>query len=553
MRSTTRAVLLASLAVTLLVAVSAWLGAFDKAEWWTQDLRFTSGRIHPTHLSDQVRLVAIDDRALDTIGRWPWDRDVFGLALTEIARAGARTVATDVLFTEPQGRRLAAQASPQDIALARSVAAVPTVLAAHMDEGRLLGEAWQGAEGRKILSELSAIIAADVTADAGSLADRVGLEGVRRSSFLVRPSAFKKYALWHTLISLRRGGRSPEDLAAFRSMLTGGDRALGAFAEELLAAEAFDRDRSFGALTKFMIPGVAEGSPLDAPPIAVIAIEAGALGFVNSLPDGDGYYRRVRPTWPTPYGAIPQMGLAAAMLQERMDSAAMRVDQDRIILPNGRVLPLVEGMLYVDWPNDMFEPVGATEYEPAHKSTGVVAIGRLVDVARQRAVLAGLEDRYRAIMRDIVELQNLTADAATLVPVSSALREVIKEHGEFLAGDLADNTAEAQEGLSDEERRIAGVYKEWWRLDQDIPKARDLISRAESELRSELEGKLVFVGFMATGVMADMINTVYGPRTPGVYFHAAIASMTLEGRTWVIPDPWVGVVAGLFLAVLASV
>lgn len=543
---------LASLTVTVAVIALGLLGVFSKPEWWTQDLRFQHARLEPTHLSDQVRLVAIDDRALDTVGRWPWDRDVIALAFDEIARAGAATLATDVLFTEPQGKRLAAQASMQDTALAASVSRLPTVLAAHMDEGRLLGEAWHGPDGKKVLSELSAIIAADITADANALADRVGLDGQRRSSFIVRPSAFKKYALWHTLVNLRRGGRSPETFADFRGLLTGGDRVLGGFAEELLAAEAFDRDRAFGALSRFMMPGVAEGSPLDAPPIAAIAAEAGAIGFVNSLPDGDGYYRRVRPQWPTPYGGIAQMGLAAAMLQQRLDSSALRVEESRLVLPDGATMPLVDGMLYVDWPSDMFEPVGATGFEPAHKSTGVVAIGRLVDIAQQRVVLAGQEDRYRALMLDILAQQNMPADTAFTVPVAAELRAAIKEHGEFLAGDLADNSIAAQEGLNDDERRVAGLYKEWWRLDQGIPGFRDLLQRAQSEVRSELEGKLVFVGFMATGVMADMINTVYGPRTPGVYFHAAIASMTLERRGYTFPGQWVAIALGLAFGLLAS-
>lgn len=552
MRAPVRAVFGVCLAVAIALTAAGALGLFDQMEWWTQDVRFRHARPTPTQLSDQVRLVAIDDRALDTIGRWPWNRDTLALALDEIARAGARTLATDVLFTDPQGSRLDADASTFDRALAESLGRVPTVMAAHMDEGRLLGEAWQGTEGRKVLSDLTAVIVKDVTAEASGVAARAGLGGPRLSSFLARPSAFKKYALWSTLISLRARGTSPQGFAEFRALVTGGDRTLGQFAEELLVSEAYDRDRAFGALSRFMLAGVSDGSPLDAPPIAVLAAHAGAIGFVNSQPDRDGQYRRVRPLWPTPYGKMLQMGVASALLQQRQPAAEVIVQDDAIVMPSGARLPMVDGMIYVDWPTTMFEPVGAAGYEPTNKSTGVVAIGRLVDLARARERLRSNEDRYRALMKDIAALQGLGDEALAEVPATAAVRAKVTEQGEFLLGDLASDDPRQLEGLDAEQLRIAGVYREWWRLDKAMVPARDLVRRAETELRSELEGRLVFVGFMATGVMADMINTVYGARTPGVYFHAAIASMVLEGRAIVFPPTWVGWVAAGVLALATS-
>lgn len=544
---------MASLTATVLVAVCAALGWLDSWEWWTQDQRFRHARLAPTRLCDQVRLVAIDDRALDTVGRWPWSRDVLALAIDEIARSGARTVATDVLLTDSQGASLAQPPTTFDTRLAEAIGGVPTVLAAHMDEGRLLGEMWQGAEGRKVLSDLTVAIVGDITADAAGLADKAGLDGPRRTAFLIRPSAFKKYALWSTLVQARRGGTSPGTFEEFRAAMTGGDRMLGAFAEELPVAEAFDRDRSFNHLARFMLPGIADGSPLDAPPIAVIAAQAGALGFVNSRPDADQQYRRVQPVWSTPYGGILQLGVAAALLQERLPASGVSVEEERLVLPDGDALPLVDGAIVVDWPSEMFEPVGVGSFELASRSTGVVAIGRLVNVAEQRQLLGRLEARYRELMRDIVALQNLDAAVAETVPVSGEIRAAIKDHGEFLAGDLAVVDSAAEEGLSEDERRLAATYREWWRLDQDIPRAHDLVRRAEAELRSELEGKLVFVGFMATGVMADMINTIYGARTPGVYFHAAIAGMVLDRHALRFPAPWWGLVGAAAMGLIASI
>jgi hypothetical protein len=147
-------VLFAGLAATLAVIAVSMAGLLDGFEWWSQDQRFLRARRIPEPLSKGVALVAIDDRALDTIGRWPWSRDVLALAFDEIAIAGARTVASDVLFTD-------VQSVAADTALAAGIARSPTVLAVNMDEGRLDATLWLSAEGRQALNSLVAVIAAD--------------------------------------------------------------------------------------------------------------------------------------------------------------------------------------------------------------------------------------------------------------------------------------------------------------------------------------------------------------------------------------------------------
>ncbi len=561
MRTTLRTVLVAGLATTFAVSLASALRVLDWPELrilnWpelkTEDWRFRYARWTPTELSDQIRLVAIDDRAVATKGRWPWHRDLLAAAIQEITRAGARTLATDVLFTESQGDIRSQVASSFDLALAAAIEGLPTVLAAQMDEGKLLGSVWNGADGQRDLVALTAVVAEDVTATETSIADRAKLSGARREAFLARPNSFKKYALWRTLTTRRQAGEPQTDFAAFRARVTREDRALGAFAEELVVKESFETDQSFGTLSRFMAPGAGEGSPLDFPPIAVLAERAAALGFVNSSADTDGQYRRVRPLWKGAYGAIPQMGLAAAMLHQRQKPSELRVDGSDLLMPDGWALPLASGDVYVDWPTRMFEPIGAEAHEGAQQGTGVVGIGRLIDLAEQRVVLARLESRYREIMQDIVSLQNLGDQALSSVPASEEVRMAIKEQGEFLVGDLTADSSDILKDMTEDERKMAGLYLEWWRLDRGIRDGGALIQSAEKEFRDELNGKLVFIGFMATGLEADMINTVYGPRTPGVYFHAAVAGMALEHQSIEFAPPWSGVLLSMALGVLASV
>jgi class 3 adenylate cyclase len=542
-------VLFAGLAATLAVIAVGMAGLLDGFEWWSQDQRFLRARRIPEPLSKGVALVAIDDRALDTIGRWPWSRDVLALAFDEIAIAGARTVASDVLFTD-------VQSVAADTALAAGIARSPTVLAVNMDEGRLDATLWLSAEGRQALNSLVAVIAEDITAEPVSIADRAGLTDIRRERFLERSTNFKKLAAWKELLRLRNAGTPPADAQAYRLLLTKQDETLERFAERNSVNEAFERDQSFALLARFMSASKGEGSAMDAPPMAQFAERAAGVGFVNCAPDNDGQYRRVRPFWRTPYGSLPQFGLAAGLLQMGIAPASIREEQEALVFPDGRRLPLESGHIYVDWPTEMFEAIGGTvESADERDETGVIAIGALIDLANQRKLLAEQEQRYRDLGADIAAAQAIPAEAMTLVPVDAAVRAAVKEQGEFIAGDLSVRGTGDIKDATDDERKQVGTYREWWRLDQEIPASRKKIADAAKEARDGLEGRLVFVGFIATGVMADMINTVNGPRTPGVYFHAAVADMVISSQSVYLWPPWsgwlIGAVFGLICAVIA--
>ncbi len=539
--------LFAGLAATLAVIAVGMAGLLDGFEWWSQDQRFLRARRVPEPLSKGIALVAIDDRALDTIGRWPWSRDVLALAFDEIAIAGARTVASDVLFTD-------VQSATADSALAAGIARSPTVLAVNMDEGRLDAALWLSAEGRQALNSLVAAIAEDITAEPVSIADRAGLAGVRRERFLERSTNFKKLAAWKELLRLRNAGTPPADAQAYRLLLTKQDATLERFAERNSVNEAFERDQAFALLARFMAASKGEGSAMDAPPMAEFAERAAGVGFVNCAPDSDGQYRRVRPFWRTPYGSLPQFGLAAGLLQMGIAPASIREEQEALVFPDGRRLPLESGHIYVDWPTEMFEAIGGSvESADERDETGVIAIGALIDLANQRKLLAEQEQRYRDLGADIAAAQAIPAEAMTLVPVDAAVRAAVKEQGEFIAGDLSVRGTSDIKDATDAERKQVGTYREWWRLDQEIPASRKKIAAAAQEARDGLEGRLVFVGFIATGVMADMINTVNGPRTPGVYFHAAVADMVISSQSVYLWPPWSGWLIGALFGVICAV
>jgi len=104
-----------------------WLESWE-APTWTWRARFFSQREVP---SPQVKLILLDQASLEWAQRenpdwgWPWPREVYAVIPAFCARAGARVLSIDVLFTEPSGRGVS-----DDEAMGQALrAGTPTVLA----------------------------------------------------------------------------------------------------------------------------------------------------------------------------------------------------------------------------------------------------------------------------------------------------------------------------------------------------------------------------------------------------------------------------------------
>ena len=100
-----RGVRSAGLALTAAAVVVSLLTLFADnpvirgLETGSLDLRFRLRGNRPP--GPEVTIVMIDDRSLDSLGRWPLSRALFARALERIHDAGAKVVAFDLLFTEP--------------------------------------------------------------------------------------------------------------------------------------------------------------------------------------------------------------------------------------------------------------------------------------------------------------------------------------------------------------------------------------------------------------------------------------------------------------------
>jgi adenylate cyclase len=92
-----------TLTLVVIVAVSIMFSAqptlLNQFEQRTYDLRFRSrGPLPP---SPAVTLAMIDEKSLDRLGRWPWPRARFAELIDRVNRDGAKVIAFDIGFLEP--------------------------------------------------------------------------------------------------------------------------------------------------------------------------------------------------------------------------------------------------------------------------------------------------------------------------------------------------------------------------------------------------------------------------------------------------------------------
>src|SRR5262245_13848442 len=85
--------------VTLTIAVGFIFGLFDKSELKSIDWRFMRRGNRP--VDSRIAMVLIDDGAIHELGRWPWPRKYHGELIRALNKAGAKAIAFDMFFPEP--------------------------------------------------------------------------------------------------------------------------------------------------------------------------------------------------------------------------------------------------------------------------------------------------------------------------------------------------------------------------------------------------------------------------------------------------------------------
>lgn len=86
-------------AVVILIFYTFKPAFLNVIELKTLDHRFQiRGKTDP---GSEIAIVAIDDRSIEELGRWPWPRAYIARAVRNLKDAGAKVIGFDILFTEP--------------------------------------------------------------------------------------------------------------------------------------------------------------------------------------------------------------------------------------------------------------------------------------------------------------------------------------------------------------------------------------------------------------------------------------------------------------------
>ncbi|MEW8508768.1 MAG: CHASE2 domain-containing protein [Candidatus Thiodiazotropha sp.] len=117
---------------TGLLAASNWLWRWDLLLYDLQ-MGFVS---RPP--AEDIIIVAVDEKSLEALGRWPWSRQVHAKLVDRLTQAGARAVVLDILFAEPDRNN-----PDSDNQLIQSIAAservfMPVILEEHRQGGMLV-------------------------------------------------------------------------------------------------------------------------------------------------------------------------------------------------------------------------------------------------------------------------------------------------------------------------------------------------------------------------------------------------------------------------------
>ena len=124
-----RLILISGIVPVLLVAALALLrpAALARLDDATYDVIVRmSGTKAP---EPRVAIVDVDEHSLETVGQWPWRRDVVGQLISRLRDAGAAVVAIDIVFAEPdRSTGTDPAAGTPDEALAGALRGAPVVL-----------------------------------------------------------------------------------------------------------------------------------------------------------------------------------------------------------------------------------------------------------------------------------------------------------------------------------------------------------------------------------------------------------------------------------------
>src|SRR5258708_675117 len=88
--------------VVLLLLFSNFLNVNIIQDIENKSIDFRFGVRGPRTPAAPVYIVAVDDKSLEEVGRWPWPRAVDARLIQQLKKDGVKVVFSDVVFAEPE-------------------------------------------------------------------------------------------------------------------------------------------------------------------------------------------------------------------------------------------------------------------------------------------------------------------------------------------------------------------------------------------------------------------------------------------------------------------
>ncbi len=553
----------------LIINASGFLTTFDQ---WLYDQRAIRNQRYTPAPTDKLIHIDITDRALEVIGRFPWGRSQIAQILAEINRAGAKAIAPDILFTEPQSPEVKTNPDgsittiDHDQLLAQTIAESDNVI---------LATAFNIRDPKPEISlQIEKLLHGDLELSQDQVAEQL-------ASITQQPRQFIKpqVADWYFL-SRRRAmfGRIMDDIhleeqtrQTLRNRLlprtprdTKGSPVLREFLRQHKKAEAAHLIQRFARVEQQDTPRAVPAIDF-LPPIDLVAKNAVGAGFVDALPDSDGVHRSI-PLWVTARGQLyPQLGFALACKMLNVDIHNIRLKAKRVVIPTGQgreiVIPVYSRSVpQIDQPVNMVMDIPwrgpATRwdwmYGPASHHLPITSVWMAIEI--ERKIAASEPDRNDAIkgLLELLDPSKLNQFINALASENHAAQEQIVEwtqHEVKSSGWQSQLDGLNRNDLTEKEL----VFLESSRALKHINVLKDQLIQTRTDLRRQIEGRATIIGWTAKAAVADFVPTPLHPRCPGSVVHGAIFNGIMTEDFWIRTPAWVTILTTITLGLLTTI
>lgn len=521
------------LAAAVALASYSELPGLREIEARTLDSIFRHGRANPPEPTRAIVHLDIDDQSLDLVGEWPWPRALLARSIRMIDDLGARVIAVDILLTEP--REPDGDQELEEVfrdAQAKVILAVNPIETAAQLEG---AQRWDDIVGA---------LRTNIRLDADDLVQGLKLSPERAARVRDHLNKYKRIAIRRAVHELRDEDRV--SLGALRArLLVPADRALTNFPELPLLRKAITHSNARLLLERTLPlaqPNVSYAHADSVKPALERFAQHVEAGVVKAEPDPDGFLRHVTLRWNIRGRVYPQLGAAAAAAF--LDVSPETFAAEPMTFPGAQQPLTISGdRILLSWPR--VDPLHPTKFAPH------VPLGRVLELARGERELARLVTEQRKRTRELV--QRYLATEYSLDDLDNP--ETAAEIEEELAGE-AEMQLQEVEGHGEEEteaeRQIVTLWRNWVTAREKILAAQEVLPPARRRLAEAIDGKLVFVGWSASGNFGDFYSTAADRRTPGVVAHGVVANSIITSYVVTRAPRWVGALMALVLGVIAT-